>query len=497
MSKQANSRKRATEATDQFRSNDESGDLSQWQYLTERYDDEKLFAIDVDSIRPSDRSMGQYQRDVTIPLDDAGTSPLNQHRGTHQELTEANYGSTEVIITNSSSAPDLLLNSQLIQQAHRTASMSSFHAEIQPKDQVNTSFDAWSYPTSQNAGLRPDDITTSAWLHNYAPSSSLTNQFWTAPYRRSSGMNTKHQLLPGLFEATEPNQFNLHYPHDHSMTKEQQLASLHSFVETGASHEEFVAFQRASRSNLLEPTPINPLLSLINRVGSDIDFTQNIDTELVSTWTTSEDSKPQAKSSYPKSMQQASNSKSIETTSRATATIKAEAIPTSFPVGSVPSAAVPYTYIPYFTLVEQQQIYSWMTLSPGPLPLPPCAQFRKKALLLKPLTAYNYYYRDERLNIVSQVSLDTDPIPHPVCNFSAHKLQYLLYERWYVDPVKKKRRHRKSHGKINFLRLSKVISERWHQLSPRGRDFYRAVAQYDTIHYHQHVRIIQRRPDII
>jgi hypothetical protein len=70
--------------------------------------------------------------------------------------------------------------------------------------------------------------------------------------------------------------------------------------------------------------------------------------------------------------------------------------------------------------------------------------------LLKPLTAYNYFYRDERDNIVDGITTELDPFPNPVSDFSQSKLETLLHQRWYMDPIKKKRAHRKKHGKLGF-----------------------------------------------
>jgi hypothetical protein len=70
--------------------------------------------------------------------------------------------------------------------------------------------------------------------------------------------------------------------------------------------------------------------------------------------------------------------------------------------------------------------------------------------LLKPLTAYNFFYRDERDNIIGGMQADGDPIPPALCDYSETKLRELLNQRWYIDPGKKKRSHRKTHGKLPF-----------------------------------------------
>lgn len=119
--------------------------------------------------------------------------------------------------------------------------------------------------------------------------------------------------------------------------------------------------------------------------------------------------------------------------------------------------------------------------------VPPYQQMNNNSLLLKPLTPYNYFYRDERDNIVLQISDEHDPLPPPVSDFSIEKMQHLLKQHWYVDPVRAKRVHRKTHGKMSFQNLSKIISERWRILPTQGREFYRSVARSDEIYYNQHL----------
>jgi hypothetical protein len=80
----------------------------------------------------------------------------------------------------------------------------------------------------------------------------------------------------------------------------------------------------------------------------------------------------------------------------------------------------------------------------------------------------------------------------PACTFAAadrilhggehewtrEKQQQLLRNHWEQDRTKR-RRHRKSHGKIDFSTLSKVISTRWKELPDDRKDFYRQVAAQD------------------
>jgi hypothetical protein len=54
----------------------------------------------------------------------------------------------------------------------------------------------------------------------------------------------------------------------------------------------------------------------------------------------------------------------------------------------------------------------------------------RRPTMLKPLTAYNYFYRMERDNIVHGMQRAGDPIPPPNLDFSLAKQQALLYQRW-------------------------------------------------------------------
>jgi hypothetical protein len=116
---------------------------------------------------------------------------------------------------------------------------------------------------------------------------------------------------------------------------------------------------------------------------------------------------------------------------------------------------------------------------------PPYRQHKNAELLLKPFTPYNYFYRDERENIVNNFTKEDDPLPSPLSDFTITKMHALLYEHWYIDPVKRKRSHRKSHGKVSFETLSKTIAQRWHSLPDEGREFYRNVSFLDNAYYRQ------------
>jgi hypothetical protein len=56
---------------------------------------------------------------------------------------------------------------------------------------------------------------------------------------------------------------------------------------------------------------------------------------------------------------------------------------------------------------------------------------RRLRKMCKPLTAYNYFYRDERDNIVRGTKAAGDPLPSPVNDFSEDKKNALLRQHWY------------------------------------------------------------------
>jgi HMG (high mobility group) box len=96
----------------------------------------------------------------------------------------------------------------------------------------------------------------------------------------------------------------------------------------------------------------------------------------------------------------------------------------------------------------------------------------QQQLPFRALSAYNFFFRDERERIINGGEYE----------LSAAKKQQLLTEHWFRDRTVK-RRHRKTHGKISFTTLSKVISQGWRDLPEHKKAFYREVAAEDLDRY--------------
>lgn len=108
---------------------------------------------------------------------------------------------------------------------------------------------------------------------------------------------------------------------------------------------------------------------------------------------------------------------------------------------------------------------------------------------LKSLSAYNFFFRDERERILSgESSVNECNDSDIMIDSSLEHQEFLLKQHWHQDREKKKhRRHRKTHGKISFTTLSKVISRRWKILSEEKKAFYRSVAAIDWDRYQREV----------
>jgi len=110
----------------------------------------------------------------------------------------------------------------------------------------------------------------------------------------------------------------------------------------------------------------------------------------------------------------------------------------------------------------------------------PASQDSKASMPIRPLSAYNFFFSDERERILHNKG-DEDDV------FDSEKKQRLLLAHLSKDRTKR-RPHRKTHGKINFTTLSKLIGQRWKQLPEDRKNFYREVAAIDLERYQRELR---------
>ena len=116
---------------------------------------------------------------------------------------------------------------------------------------------------------------------------------------------------------------------------------------------------------------------------------------------------------------------------------------------------------------------------------------------MRPLTAYHIFFQLEREYIIqtsdgeiaNKSSLDNkiylDDVPERYKNIR-------LLRDWYAGPGKrKKRKHRKQHGKIGFLELSRIISTRWAELDmvdPETKIFVQKIAKSEIDEYYRDMK---------
>lgn len=105
------------------------------------------------------------------------------------------------------------------------------------------------------------------------------------------------------------------------------------------------------------------------------------------------------------------------------------------------------------------------------------------AMPIRPLSAYNFFFSDERERILQNA---TNGTAEEV--FDNNKKQCLLLQHLAKDRSKR-RPHRKTHGKINFTTLSKLIGHRWKSLPDERKNFYREVAATDLERYQRELRV--------
>jgi hypothetical protein len=124
-----------------------------------------------------------------------------------------------------------------------------------------------------------------------------------------------------------------------------------------------------------------------------------------------------------------------------------------------------------------------------PIPSGPRASIPRKPM--RPLTAYHIFFQIER-----EYLIQTHPEADNIKLASNKKLLDNVPQRykaiklspdWYFGPGKRpKRKHRKAHGKIGFMELSRIIASRWAELDafdPEVKAFVQKLARQELDEY--------------
>ena len=460
--------------------NDESDNLSDWQYLTATFDNEQMFTSDLESTSASRLSLDRPYSDNTAAQ--GGTQVVTSKRGrSNSTINDVRHNENHMSLGEVMNPFNSALFLGEIQRDHpesnctipskKYAKPSSFSQNVHGHlESTDLPVKSWSHPQlcsqtlPQYLGRWQQDIPLSDFTSNPLEFTRFASQ--------SIAFSERPERSPFLLEPVDDNEAN-HYLKFHEPLGAKQLP----YVPLNKTHENPNEYLRSPNFSVEIPglnaqqaknASSENLAVVTNEVVS------NAENAFKGTDVSLEQSKP----------------RTIETMSNARERTGVDEITGTYNQGNSANVLAPLE-----TAHMDEQMRLWMNMVGTPSSIPPFQLIGDKKLLLHPLTPYNYYYRDERDNIVSHISGENDPLPPSVSDFTLARMQALLHQHWFIDPVKKKRKHRKSHGKMNFQQLSKVIAQRWHQLPIHGRDFYRSVSQYDDLYYHQQLDIIKQRSD--
>jgi hypothetical protein len=112
--------------------------------------------------------------------------------------------------------------------------------------------------------------------------------------------------------------------------------------------------------------------------------------------------------------------------------------------------------------------------------------------VLRPLSAYNFFFADERDRLLNAGKKEDTSVE------SYDKRKERLLAQHVAKDRSKRRPHRKTHGKITFTTLSKLIGKRWRQLPEVEKNFFKEVAKADLMRYHDELATGQiKKQDIM
>lgn len=97
----------------------------------------------------------------------------------------------------------------------------------------------------------------------------------------------------------------------------------------------------------------------------------------------------------------------------------------------------------------------------------------------RPLSAYNIFFKEQRALIIGASPPNLDHLPEMMTFDTGSPSNF----------ERKKRAHRKTHGKISFSNLAKEIGKKWNALPKEGRIKYVAGAAKEKLRYQEELKI--------
>ena len=83
---------------------------------------------------------------------------------------------------------------------------------------------------------------------------------------------------------------------------------------------------------------------------------------------------------------------------------------------------------------------------------------------------------------------------HRKLSTDARRRQVLLWSHWNQDRTRK-RVHRKTHGKIGFREMTKMIVARWKALESHEYAFYKELAEIDLQRFKKEMKLSKTAKD--